>query len=244
MPTTGCGAGRDQAAEGELADDAQAQHGGGAAEGDPGADGGAEAVAGDAGPGGFLGVEAGRQRPQLAAFVADRQQLGGGVVAGVTDAVARLPTLHVGADGRHDAGGAVAGLEGEFPVRQVRVLEPLMRAGVDGQLRAGADDAGLGADEDLVGRGVGQFDFTDGDGVRGGEDGLACVHGSLRRGARLIRWTESIYGLGAPPPVPQGRLSRQPRRRRATRTLRPPRISGTHWTLLPGGNSHSSMAGS
>src|SRR5205085_12702935 len=45
------GAGRDQRAQRELADDAEAEHGGGAAERDAGADGRTHAVAGDAGPG-------------------------------------------------------------------------------------------------------------------------------------------------------------------------------------------------
>ena len=52
------GAGRDQAAQGELADDAEAEHRGRAAQREPGADRGAQAVAGDAGQRGLLDVEA------------------------------------------------------------------------------------------------------------------------------------------------------------------------------------------
>ena len=40
--------------------------------------------------------------------------------------------------------------------------------------------------EDLVRRGVGQLDLADGDGVRGGDDGLTCVHGFSRRGSGIL----------------------------------------------------------
>ena len=52
-----------------------------------------------------------------------------------------------------------------------------MRAGVDGELGAGADAADLGGDEDLILGRVGQIDLAHVDGERFGDDGLACFHG-------------------------------------------------------------------
>ena len=73
--------GRQQAAQGELADDAQPQHRGRPAQREAGADAAAHAVAGDAGPGRLVEVEAGGHLPPPAALVADRQQLVRGVIA-------------------------------------------------------------------------------------------------------------------------------------------------------------------
>ena len=106
------------------------------------------------------------------------KQLGRGVVAGEADAVAGLPAGDPGADRDDDARGAVAGAEGELPVGQGGVLEPLVRAGVDGQLGAGADGADLGGDEDLVGGGRGQIDLADPDAERLEDDDLTRFHGT------------------------------------------------------------------
>ena len=141
---------------------------------------GAQAVAGDAGQRRLLGVEAGGHPPQPAAFVAERQQFGRGVIAGIADAVARLPAADVRADRDDGAGGAVAGPEGELPVRQVGVLEPLMRAGVDGQFGAGTDGADLGLHQDLVGGRRRQLDLADLDAIRLDDDGLQCAHDAKR----------------------------------------------------------------
>ena len=176
-------AGRDQAAQGKLADDAQSQHGGGAAQRQAGADRRAQAVARDARHRRFLHVELVRQTPQSAAFVAERQQLGGGVIAGIADAIARLPARHGRADGDDGARRAVAGAKRKLPVGQIGIFQPLMRAGPDGQLGAGADGADLGGDEDLIGGRRRQLDLADGRLMGFGDDNLACVHETLVRSA-------------------------------------------------------------
>src|SRR5579884_4231368 len=90
---------RDQTSECELANDAQTQHGGGAAQRQADADRCPQAVAGNAGYGGFLHIEIVRQTPQTAALVAERQQLSGGMIAGIADAITWLPSGHRRADG-------------------------------------------------------------------------------------------------------------------------------------------------
>ena len=78
------------------------------------------------------------------------------------------------------------------------MFEPLMGACVDGQLGAGADDAGFGLHEDWIAR-VRQFDLADGDGVRSGDDDL--THFMVSRGvdAGYFRWTHSFYEVRLPP---------------------------------------------
>ena len=92
---------------------------------------------------------------QIGRVVTQRQQLGGGVIAGIADAVAGLPAGHGRANGDDGAGRAVTGTEGKFPVGQVGVFEPLMRACVHSEFRAGTDGADLGGNEDLVWSGAG-----------------------------------------------------------------------------------------
>ena len=55
-----------------------------------------------------------------------------------------------------------------------------MRAGVDGQLGAGADGADLGFDENLIRGGGRQLDLADRGAERFGDDGLTYVHDGLR----------------------------------------------------------------
>jgi hypothetical protein len=78
------------------------------------------------------------------------------------------------ADLQHRAGRRVAGAERELPVRQVRVFQPLVRAGVDGEFRPGADGGVVRREQNLIRRGVGQLHFADFDFVRFDDDGLAC----------------------------------------------------------------------
>ena len=80
-----------------------------------------------------------------------------------------------GADLDDRAGRAVAGAEGELPVGQGGILEPLVGAGVDGQFGAGADGADLGGDEDLVRGGRGQIDLADPDAERLEDDDLTAL---------------------------------------------------------------------
>src|SRR5262245_61171055 len=109
------------------------------------------------------------------------QQFGGGMVAGVADAVAGLPAADRSADGDDGSRRAVSGREGEFPVGQVGVLEPLVRAGVDGQLGAGADGADLGCAKDLVVLRRRKSDLADLDLEGLTDDDLACAHGGSER---------------------------------------------------------------
>ena len=87
MPTTGDAPAAMRQRRRELADDAEPEHRGRTAERQPGPNGRAQAVAGDAGQGGLVEAQRLRHLPHPAALVADGQQLGGGVVAGVADAV-------------------------------------------------------------------------------------------------------------------------------------------------------------
>src|SRR5437588_27239 len=80
---------------------------------------------------GLFKVEVVRQFPEPAALVADGQQFRRGVVAWIADAVSWFPALTVGTHGGHRARGAVPRTEREFPVRQVRIAQPLMRPGPD-----------------------------------------------------------------------------------------------------------------
>ena len=107
------------------------------------------------------------------------------MIAGVAHAVARLPTLDVPAHGDHRAGRAVAGAEGELPVGQVRILEPLVRPGVDGQFGAGAHGADRGFHEDLIGGRGEKIDFANSHLERLLNDGLACAHDWLH-GAGVV----------------------------------------------------------
>src|SRR5688572_16117740 len=102
----------------------------------------------------------------------------GRVVAGIADPVARLPAGDPGPDRDHPTGRAVPGPEGELPVGHLRVFEPLVRAGVDGQLGAGADGTRLAFDQDLVWSRIRQTGVPDLDLERLDDDGLACSHGS------------------------------------------------------------------
>src|SRR5262245_56433366 len=97
-----------------------------------------------------------------------------------TDAVPGLPSLHGRSDGEDRAGRAVAGPKRELPVRQVRVLQPLMRTGVDGQFRTRTNRADFGRDKELIGCRRGQLHFADLNLVRLGDDDLTRAHsGSL-----------------------------------------------------------------
>ncbi len=87
-------AGGDQTTQRELANDTQTQNGGGATERQPGADRRTQAIARDARHGRLLHVQIIRQTPQSAALVTDRQQFGGGMIAGIADTVAGLPAGH------------------------------------------------------------------------------------------------------------------------------------------------------
>src|SRR3989442_749218 len=80
------------------------------------------------------------------------------------------------ADREDCPGSAVPGAEGELPVGKVRILEPLVRAGVDGELGAGADSADFGGHKDLVGGRGRQVHFADVRLVRPEDDGLECAH--------------------------------------------------------------------
>ncbi len=78
------------------------------------------------------------------------------VIAGITDAIAGFPTGNALTD-RHDLPcGAIAGSERKLRIGQVGVLEPLVGAGVDGKLGAGADGADVRVDEHLVRGGIGK----------------------------------------------------------------------------------------
>ena len=139
----------------------------------PGANGRAHAVAGDDRGGRLLEREVIRHLPDAAAFVSDREEFRGGVVAGEADSIAfREATREVLSDLQHAAGGGVAGAERELPVRQVRVFEPLVRAGVDRKFGPGAHSGILGSNEDLIRCRVGQFDLPDTGLERFGNDSL------------------------------------------------------------------------
>src|SRR4051812_35809455 len=88
------------------------------------------------------------------------------MITGKRHTVARLPTVDARSDLDDRAGGAVARPEGELPVGHVRVLEPLVAAGIDGQLGAGADRTRLGGDDELALARRGQLDLADLDLVR------------------------------------------------------------------------------
>src|SRR5262249_15257662 len=133
---------------------------------------------GDAREGRLFRGEMIRHLPPPPAFVADGQELVRRMVAGVADAVARLQALDVGSDGHYPARGAVSGPEGKLPVRHLRVFQPLVAAGVNGQLGPGADRAGLALDEDLVRPRVRQVGVADLDLVRLNDGGLTCFHGT------------------------------------------------------------------
>ena len=103
-----------------------------------------------------------RHLPDAAALVADCEKFGGGVVAREAHAVAFLEAAgEILADLRDAAGRGVAGTKRELPVGQVRVLEPLVRAGVNGEFRARADGRVFRGEEDLVRGGIGKFDLAD-----------------------------------------------------------------------------------
>ena len=135
-------------------------------------------VAGHARQAGRLCIKTLGQLPQPAALVTDRQQLRRGVVAGIADTIPRLHTLDVLAHSQHDPRGAVARAKGEFPVGQFRAEQPLVGAGVDRQLGAGADGTGRRPDQDLVRAGVGQIDLTDAHLVGFDDDRLTSFHDS------------------------------------------------------------------
>jgi hypothetical protein len=98
------------------------------------------------------------------------------VIAGVTDAVTRAPAGYVGTRGDDFPGGAIARSEREFPIWQVGVSEPLVCTAVDGEFRAGADSAELGADQNLTGTGFGHIHVANGNLEGLDNDGLARVH--------------------------------------------------------------------
>ena len=93
----GIGAGGDQAAQRELTDDAEAQHGRGPTEREPRTNRGTETVPRDDGNSSLLRIEFRRQAPQPPTLVAEGQQFRRRMIAGKADAIARLPTLDVGA---------------------------------------------------------------------------------------------------------------------------------------------------
>src|ERR1700752_182150 len=88
------------------------------------------------------------------------EKLRGGVISGETDAIPGLPARPRRADRRDDAGRTVAAAERKLPVRQARVEQPLMRAGVDGEFRPGADGADMRFDQDLILRRPRQVDLA------------------------------------------------------------------------------------
>ena len=172
-----------------LTDHAQTEDCKRSAQRQPGANRGAHAVTHDHGESGLLEIEIVGHFPQSAALVADRQEFRAGVVAGKADTIAGLPAGDVFADRQDCPRGAVAGAEGEFPVGQVRILKPLMRAGVDCQLGAGADAAIFGGDQNLIFSRVGEIDLAHVDGECFGDNGLTGFHGgaSLPDGFALAK---------------------------------------------------------
>ena len=83
------------------------------------------------------------------------------------------------AHGDDGSSGAIAGTERELPVGQVRIEQPLMRAGVDRQLGAGTDRADLGRNEYLILGRIEEVHFANVGGECFRDDGLSCFHGKI-----------------------------------------------------------------
>jgi hypothetical protein len=151
-----------QRPQGKLANNTKAQYRCTSAQGQASANGGSHAVACHAGHGCFFKRQAVWHAPDAATLVANGEQFVGGVVARVTDPVSGLKAAgKIGAHSYNAAGGGIPGPEREFPIRHQRIFQPLVRAGVNGELGTSTNCGAFRSQKNLVGSRIGKSDLAD-----------------------------------------------------------------------------------